>query len=214
MLGSDTTSGFLQNRSSCSASGTTNTSGCWIAVEQNAMSREVSVAEIPTLDLNHCRSSSINEISAMGVLQTYEANSVRSSKACSGSLSKIAYFCKADTRAASSFDSMGAPMIDLPRDISPLESHHTPLRRVYESLQQLLQQRLAFQVAEDIFPHESDNQFAEHVILLVAWRVACGHFLAQFFLFFDQRLWVHRAAQLRKHLLKDGQLLRLNRSER
>src|SRR6266403_4808370 len=133
MFGSDTTSGFVRNRSSCSASGTTNTSRCWIAVEQNAMSREVSVAEIPTLDLNHCRSSSINEISAIGVSQTYEANSVKSSKACSGSLSKIAYFCNADTRAASFVDIMGAPMIYLPMHISPLEPHHTPSWPAYKS---------------------------------------------------------------------------------
>src|ERR1700730_8025915 len=73
------------------------------------MSRDVSVAEIPTLDLNHCRSSSINEISAMGVLHTYEASSVRSSKACSGSLSRIAYFCKAATRPASFVEIIGAP---------------------------------------------------------------------------------------------------------
>src|SRR5260370_9877526 len=113
MFGSDTTSGFVRNRSSCRASGTTNTSCCWIAVEQNAMSREVSVAEIPTLDLNHCLSSSINEISAMGVLHTYEASSVRSSKACSGSLSTIAYFCNAATRPASFFEIAGASTFDL-----------------------------------------------------------------------------------------------------
>src|SRR6266403_3489028 len=137
MFGSDTTSGLVRNRSSSKASGTTNTSGCWIAVEQNAMSREVSVAEIPTLDLNHCLFSSINEISAMGVLQTYEANSVRSSKACSGSLSKIAYLCKAATRAASFADIMGAPMIDLP-GISALSRRIIlHLGRVSASLQQI-----------------------------------------------------------------------------
>src|SRR5712664_3614998 len=77
------------------------------------MSREVSVAEIPILDLNHCLSSSINEISAMGVLHTYEANSVRSSKACSGSLSRIAYFCNAATRPASFVEMTGASTFDL-----------------------------------------------------------------------------------------------------
>src|SRR5712671_5249655 len=77
------------------------------------MSREVSVAEIPTLDLNHCLFSSIKEIKAIGVLQTYEARSVKSSKACSGSVSRIAYFCKAASRAASFIDILGAPMPDL-----------------------------------------------------------------------------------------------------
>src|SRR5260370_8703913 len=77
------------------------------------MSREVSVAEIPTLDLNHCLSSSINEISAMGVLHTYEASSVRSSKACSGSLSRIAYFCNAATRPASFVEMTRASTFDL-----------------------------------------------------------------------------------------------------
>src|SRR3982074_2139263 len=78
------------------------------------MSRDVSVAEIPILALNHCLFSSINEIRAIGVLHTYEASRVRSSKACSGSLSKIAYFCKADTRSASFIDMLGVPMLDLP----------------------------------------------------------------------------------------------------
>src|SRR6266852_5782416 len=129
MFGSDTTSGFVRNRSSCSASGTTNTSCCWIAVEQNAMSREVSVAEIPTLALNHCLSSSTREISAIGVLHTYEASKVRSSKACSGSLSRIAYFCNASTRAASLVDIIGAPICHLLR-ICPIGSlHHTPSRQ-------------------------------------------------------------------------------------
>src|SRR5260370_24874648 len=83
------------------------------------MSREVSVAEIPTLDLNHCLSSSINEISAMGVLHTYEASSVRSSKACSGSLSSIAYFFNAATRPASFVGMTGASTFDL-LPVSPL----------------------------------------------------------------------------------------------
>src|SRR5712664_2984322 len=90
------------------------------------MSREVSVAEIPILDINHCLSSSINEISAMGVLHTYEASSVRSSKACSGSLSRIAYFCKAATRSASFVDIIGAPMLNLPANVSLVAPHHTP----------------------------------------------------------------------------------------
>jgi hypothetical protein len=35
--------------------------------------------------------------------------------------------------------------------------HHTPSRPPSASSQQLLQQRLAFQVAEYIFPHERDS---------------------------------------------------------
>src|SRR5713101_9974224 len=138
MFGSDTTSGFVRNRSSCSVSGTTNTSVCWIAVEQNAMSREVSVAEIPTLALNHCLSSSTREISAIGVLHTYEASSVRSSKACSGSLSRMAYFCSASTRAASLVDIIGAPISDLLRTCPIDALHHTPSCRPPASSQQLL----------------------------------------------------------------------------
>src|SRR5712692_8698008 len=148
MFGSDTTSGFVRNRSSCSASGTTNMPCCWIAVEQNAMLRAVSVAEIPTLALNHCLSSSTREIIAMGVLHTYDASSARSSKACSGSLSRIAYFCKASTRAASLLDIIGVPICDLLRTCPSGALHHTPSRPPSASSEQLLQQRLAFQVAE------------------------------------------------------------------
>src|SRR6202049_5336706 len=101
MCGSDTTKGLSRNRSSANASGTTNTSGCRIAVEQSATSREVSATEIPTRDLNHWRSPSISEINAIGVSQTYEASSVRSSNANSGSVSRMAYFSRAATRLSS-----------------------------------------------------------------------------------------------------------------
>src|SRR5260370_15783217 len=95
MCGSETTSGLSRKRSSASASGTIEASDCKIAVEQKAMSRDVSEASIPTRDLNHWRSSSTREISAMGVSQTNEASRVRSSKDCSGSVSRMAYFSKA-----------------------------------------------------------------------------------------------------------------------
>src|SRR5437016_2225383 len=95
MCGSETTRGLSRKRSSRSASGTTKTSDCKIAVEQKAMSRDVSEASMPTRDLNHWRSSSIREIRAVGVLQTNEASRVRSSKDCSGSVSRMAYFSKA-----------------------------------------------------------------------------------------------------------------------
>src|SRR6266446_3907745 len=101
MCGSETTSGLSRKRSSASASGMTKTSDCKIAVEQKAMSRDVSVASKPTRDLNHWRSSSTREIKAMGVSQTYEASRVRSSKDCSGSVSRMAYLSRAMMRASS-----------------------------------------------------------------------------------------------------------------
>src|SRR6266404_8093275 len=72
-----------------------------MAVAQKAISRGVSEMETPTFDLNHCRFSSMSEISAIGVLQMREANRTRSSKACSGSVSRMAYLWRAATRAAS-----------------------------------------------------------------------------------------------------------------
>src|SRR5260370_20191991 len=101
MCGSETTSGLSRKRSSASASGTTKTSGCKIAVEQKAISREVSEASMPTRDLNHWRSSSTREISAMGVLQINEASRVRAAKDCYGADSRVAYFSKAAILSAS-----------------------------------------------------------------------------------------------------------------
>src|SRR3989440_5825813 len=101
MCGSETTRGLSRKRSSTSASGTTKTSDCKMAVEQKAMSRDVSEASMPTRDLNHWRSSSTREISAMGVLQTNEARNVKSSKECSGSVSRMAYFSQAAILPAS-----------------------------------------------------------------------------------------------------------------
>src|SRR3989454_12685658 len=72
-----------------------------MAVEQKAMSREVSEASKPTRDLNHWRFSSTSEIRAMGVLQMNEDSRARSSKDCSGSVSRIAYFSKAAILPAS-----------------------------------------------------------------------------------------------------------------
>src|SRR5579863_109895 len=104
MFGSDVTKGLFLKRSSLSVSGTTITSGCWIATEQKAMSRGVSDGFIPIFDLNHWRFSSISEIIAIGVLQMKDASSVRSSKACSGSVSRMAYFWRAATRSPSFLD--------------------------------------------------------------------------------------------------------------
>src|SRR5712671_5687005 len=115
MCGSETTSGLSRKRSSASASGTTKTSDCKMAVEQKAMSRDVSVASKPTRDLNHWRSSSTREIRAMGVLQTYEASNVRSSKDRSGSVSRMAYLSRATMRA-SSFAGLVMTMSNLLRD--------------------------------------------------------------------------------------------------
>ena len=62
-----------------------------MAWEQNEMLREVSVAVMPTFDLNHWRSASTSEISAIGVPQMCDASSVRSSNAFSGSVSRMRY---------------------------------------------------------------------------------------------------------------------------
>src|SRR5437016_2034509 len=82
-----------------------------MAVAQKAISRGVSEMETPTFDLSHCRSSSTSEISAIGVLQMKEANRTRSSKACSGSVSRIAYLWRAATRVASFFIGLGVAII-------------------------------------------------------------------------------------------------------
>src|SRR5205807_6669390 len=115
MCGSETTRGLSRKRSSLSASGTTKTSDCKMAVEQKAMSRDVSVASRPTRDLNHWRSSSTREINAMGVLQINEASRVRSSKDCSASVSRMAYFSKAATLPAS-LAGFAITMSHLPHD--------------------------------------------------------------------------------------------------
>src|SRR5579859_3984241 len=96
-----------------------------MAVAQKAISRGVSETEIPTFDLNHCRSSSMSEIMAIGVLQTNEASRTRSSKACSGSVSRIAYLWRASTRAASFFIGMGVAMV-FPRSSSPPSALRNP----------------------------------------------------------------------------------------
>src|SRR6266480_3673851 len=85
-----------------------------MAVAQKAISRGVSEMETPTFDLSHCRSSSTSEISAIGVLQMKEANRTRSSKACSGSVSRIAYLWRAATRAASFLIGSGVAIVHPP----------------------------------------------------------------------------------------------------
>src|SRR5258708_20379825 len=100
MCGSETTRGLSRKRSSASASGTTKTSDCKIAVEQKAMSRDVSLAPMPMRDLNHWRFSSTGEMRGMGGLQTNEASKVRASKDCSGSVSKMADFFATARRAS------------------------------------------------------------------------------------------------------------------
>src|ERR1700686_75133 len=101
MCGSAATKGLSRNRSSANVSGTTNMSGCRIAVEQRATSRDVSATESPIRDLNHWRFPSISEINAIGVLQTRDASRVRSSNANSGSVSRMAYFSRVATRLSS-----------------------------------------------------------------------------------------------------------------
>src|SRR5712691_683971 len=137
MCGSDLTRGLSRKRSSRSASGTTKTSDCKIAVEQKAMSRDVSEASMPTRDLNHWRSSSIREIRAVGVLQTNEASRVRSSKDCSGSVSRMAYFSKAAI-LPSSLTGLAMTMSHLlhvpsARVGSWPGRNHTPNRRIWRA---------------------------------------------------------------------------------
>src|SRR6266516_2322240 len=55
------------------------------------MSREVSLSVIPTLDLNHWRSSSTKVMSAIGASHMRAANSVKSSKTSSGMVSSTSY---------------------------------------------------------------------------------------------------------------------------
>src|SRR5207244_1370359 len=57
-------------------------------------------------------SSSTREIIAIGVLQIKEANKTKSSKACSGSVSRMAYLCRAAIRAPSFLIGMGVAIID------------------------------------------------------------------------------------------------------
>src|SRR5258708_37534894 len=137
MCGSETTRGLSRKRSSASASGTTKTSDCKIAVAQKAMLRDVSEASRPTRDLNHWRSSSMREMRAMGVLQTNEASRVRSSKDCSGLVSRMAYFSRA-TRRASSLAGLVMTMTNLLRNTLLRsgcwpEQNHTPNRRIWRA---------------------------------------------------------------------------------
>src|ERR1700682_4955638 len=90
-------------------------------MEHSAISRGFYEADIPMLALNHWRFSSTNETRAIGVLQIYEASWARSSKACSGSLSRMAYFCRAATRAASLLGA-DAAMAHLPENRFEVQS--------------------------------------------------------------------------------------------
>src|SRR5260370_39918909 len=85
MCGWEMTSGLSLKRSSASASGTTKTSDCKIAVEQKAMSREVAEALILTRDMNHWRFSANREIRALGGVHGKQARSERTAKDSSGS---------------------------------------------------------------------------------------------------------------------------------
>jgi len=69
---------------------------------QKAMSLGVSVASIPRCDLNHWRSLSISDISAIGASQMSLTILVMRSNFCSGGVSRMAYRFSAAIRAASS----------------------------------------------------------------------------------------------------------------
>src|SRR5690348_422530 len=103
-----------------------------MATAQNAMSRGVSDIVTPIFDLNHCRSSSTSEISAIGVLQMNDASKVRSSNACSGSVSRIAYLSSAATRSASLVCiGVGAAIVHLPLSAGDSEEVRLPRRESY-----------------------------------------------------------------------------------
>src|SRR5690242_7148014 len=107
-----------------------------MAVAQKAISRDVSEREIPIFDLNHCRSSSTSEIRAIGVLQMKEARRTRSSKARTGSVSRIAYWWRAATRAASLFTGLRAAIVGHPRLSAALVLEQQPMSlRAYTKAQ-------------------------------------------------------------------------------
>ena len=81
------TIGLCAKRVSCVASGTISTLGWCSACAQNEVSRGVSAASKPILDLNHCRRSSTSEIRAIGVPQIVAARDARSSSIASGGVS-------------------------------------------------------------------------------------------------------------------------------
>ncbi|MFN7979806.1 MAG: hypothetical protein U0P30_16855 [Vicinamibacterales bacterium] len=83
------TKGLSRKRASFVASGTCMIAGCWMACVQKATPREVSATSSPTRDLNHWRCESMSVMSDIGVSQICDASSVRSSKRCSGSVSRI-----------------------------------------------------------------------------------------------------------------------------
>src|SRR5215471_16405240 len=85
-------------------------SDCVMVCAQKEMSREVSLRETPTFDLNHCRSSSTRLMRAMGASQIRAASSVRSSKISSGTVSSTSY-CQSTLRRFFSFLGIGARMV-------------------------------------------------------------------------------------------------------
>ncbi len=97
MSGCPVTSGLSAKRSSCVASGTTNTPSCKIACAQKASSRDVSEASKPKRALNHCRSASMSDTRAMGVPQIWAASWTISSYCFSKSVSRMRYLRKASS---------------------------------------------------------------------------------------------------------------------
>src|SRR5580658_739622 len=101
-----------------------------MAWAQNETLREDSRASIPTRDLNHWRSSSTRLIRATGTPQICEAISVRSSNACSGSVSRILYWRRAFSRPASSATAMSSSDGHQPEPCRASYSHE-----IYTNLQ-------------------------------------------------------------------------------
>ena len=70
---------------------TSKTSSPIIVYWQKDIFLGVSIASIPIVDLNHCRSSSIKLTNAIGVSHIYEASCVMASYSFSDKVSKIEY---------------------------------------------------------------------------------------------------------------------------
>src|SRR5450830_761528 len=72
-----------------------------MAIVQKEISLGVCLTSRPTLDLNHWRSLSISEISAMGIPSVLDNNRVRRSKTGSAAVSSTSSACNSFKRPAS-----------------------------------------------------------------------------------------------------------------
>src|SRR5260370_42155714 len=100
MCGSETTRGLSRKRSSASASGTTKTSDCKMAVAQKAMFRDVSEASKPTRDLNHWRFSAEEGNRGDGGVAKKGGQRRRLSEDLSGVVDRVGEILRATVRAS------------------------------------------------------------------------------------------------------------------